>query len=51
MYRYFKKIIGVGSGDYIFGNLKDYLMKVLIFLLHPIIVLLQNCGTPKLLWY
>ena len=43
MYRYFKSIAGVGSGNYIFfGNLKDYLMKRLILLLDIIIVLVQN---------
>ena len=44
MYIYFKRIAGVGSGNYvyIFGNLKDCLMKRLILLLHLIIVLLQD---------
>ena len=43
MYRYFKRIAGVGSGNYInFGNLKVCLMKCLILLLHLTIKLLQN---------
>ena len=29
MYRYFKRVSDVGSGTYIFGNLKDCLMKKL----------------------
>ena len=44
IYRYFKRIAGVGSGNYIyiFGNLKDRLMKELILLLYLIILLLQK---------
>ena len=44
MYRYFKRDVGVGTGNYIyiFRNLKVSLMKGLILLLHQIIVLLQN---------
>ena len=43
MYRYFKRIVGVGSGNYIyFGNLKVCLMEGLILILHLITVLLQN---------
>ena len=44
MYRYFKMVADVGSGNYIyiFANLKDCLMKGLILLLYPIIVLLQT---------
>ena len=30
LYRYFKRVVGVGAGNYIyFGNLKDCLMKIL----------------------
>ena len=44
MYRYFKRIAGVGNGNdiYIFGNLKDCLMKGLIILMDLTTVLLQN---------
>ena len=43
MYRYFKRVAGVASGNYIyFGNLKDCLMEGLILLLHLVIVLLEN---------
>ena len=43
MSRYCKRIVGVGSGNYIyFGNLKVFLMKGLILLLHLAIKLLQN---------
>ena len=43
IYRYFKKIAGVGSGNYIsFGNLKVCLIKGLILILHPVTVLLEN---------
>ena len=43
MYRYFKRIASVGSGNYIyFGNIKVCLMKSLILLLHLTIKLLQN---------
>ena len=38
MYRYFKRVAGVG----IFGNLKDCLTKPLHLLLHLIIALIQN---------
>ena len=50
MYRYFKRIAGVGSGNYIyiFGNLKDSLMKGLILLSHLIIVFIIS--NYKLLW-
>ena len=45
MYRYFKKIAGVGSGNiYTFGNLKVCLMKGLILLVHLTLKLLQNEG-------
>ena len=37
MYRFFKRVSGVGSGNYIyFGNLKDCLMKILQFQLQVI---------------
>ena len=39
MYRYFKRIAGVGSGN---GLERDCLMKGLIILLHLIILFLQN---------
>ena len=43
MYRYFKRIAAVGSGNYIyFGYLKVCLMEGLILLLHLTIKLLQN---------
>ena len=46
MYRYFKRTAGIGTGNYIyiyiFGNLKDCLMKELVLSLRLIIVLLQN---------
>ena len=42
-YKYFKRIAGVGNGNYItLGNLKFCLMKSLILLLHLTINLIQN---------